>query len=193
MASRIIIIAAVFFVAVTLLYFTSASAVSYDMSKSTAKQDSIGDLAVRLSVASASSTIRVTVQNENPDQTISLLTWDSPLDPRALNTGTLTLEDAENGEEIPGPGIKLNRLLPPPRDALVEIAPKGSFSQEITLRSPWIPTDGRSVRVTMSGTWKAVWRKPTAEITDDELASMTGDEVLSGEFRSEALELQLDD
>ncbi|GAB7354241.1 hypothetical protein MBLNU459_g4778t2 [Dothideomycetes sp. NU459] len=65
------------------------------MATSDAVQGSIKDLEIRLLAKPGSSIIQVVVHNDSPTYTYSLLTWDTPIDPKAINTGILTLENSE--------------------------------------------------------------------------------------------------
>lgn len=161
------------------------------LSNSPFNMGSAHPLQIQLSAGSENSTLACTIRNSDPDHAISFLLWDTPFDPTAKNTGVLTLRNAETGAEIPSPGMKLNRQMPPSRDAVVEIAPKSSSEREISLSSPWIPTDGGKYLVGVEGTWRAVWRKPAVEITDDELTALKGDEAMRGGFSSKAVEMTL--
>ncbi|KAG9589622.1 hypothetical protein KCU77_g9053, partial [Aureobasidium melanogenum] len=162
------------------------------MSSSSHEQSTAQDLKVRLSSGSSPSVIKVTVENESQTHTYSLFTWDTPLDEQALNIGALIIEDAKTGEAVPGPQMKVNRKLPPPRDAVVEVSPQSIVSREIKLSFPWLPKDGKVYRVQVQGSWKAVWAKPASQITDEELSKMTGDNhLLEQNILSESVELQL--
>ena len=58
------------------------------------------------------------------------------------------------------------------------------------MSSPWIPTDGKKYQVGVNGTWRAMWKKPAAEVTDGELAALKGD-AMPGDFGSETVEMTL--
>ncbi|KAK6000205.1 hypothetical protein QM012_003837 [Aureobasidium pullulans] len=162
------------------------------MSSSSVEQSSTRDLKVRLSSGSSPSVLKVTVENESRSHTYALLTWNTPLDEQAFNIGALTLEDAKTGQAVPGPQMKVNRKLPPPRDAVVEVSPQSAVSREVKLSSPWLPTDSKVYRVQVQGPWKAVWARPASQITDEELSNMNGDSHLLQEtIRSESVELRL--
>lgn len=148
-------------------------------------------LQVELTAGSENTTVACTIRNTDSEHTISFLTWDTPFDPTAVNTGVLALRNAETGTDIPSPGMKLNRKMPPPRDALVEIAPKSSAEHELNLSSPWIPTDGKKYQVAVHGTWRAIWQKPATQVSDEELAALKGDEAMQGMFDSESVEMTL--
>jgi len=153
--------------------------------------ESTSPLGVKLSAGPENSTVACNIRNNDAEHTISFLTWDTPFDPLAVNTGVLTLKDAESGAEVPSPGMQIRRMMPPPRDVLFEIAPGSSAERELNLSSPWIPTDGKKYQVAVNGTWRAMWKKPAAEVTDEELAALKGDEAMQEGFDSEAVEMTL--
>lgn len=191
MALRTVTLSLLCFFAVVAIY-NSGVLTSSNMSSSSQERSSTRDLRVRLSSGSSPSVLKVTIENESQIHTYSLFTWDTPLDEQALNIGALTLEDAKTGEAIPGPQMKVNRKLPPPRDAVVEVSPQSTVSTEINLSFPWLPKDGKVYRVKVQGPWKAVWAKPATQITDEELSQMSGDNhLLEGGIRSESTELRL--
>ena len=107
--------------------------------------ESTSPLGVKLSAGPENSTVACNIRNNDAEHTISFLTWDTPFDPLAVNTGVLTLKDAESGAEVPSPGMQIRRMMPPPRDVLFEIAPGSSAERELNLSSPWIPTDGKKI------------------------------------------------
>jgi len=174
--------------------FLGTLATIYHLSSSTSQTSFImpPNQAVAVSLSSAQNplTIKVTIRNDSKDKPFSFLTWDSPFDPQAVNTGVLCLKDAETGSTIEGPGMKLNRMLPPPRDELVEIAPGSSATKELGLKSPWIPTDGKKYQLHMRGNWRAAWTKAKADVSDGELEAMGSDGTESA-FESDSLEVQL--
>ncbi|CAD0110658.1 unnamed protein product [Aureobasidium uvarum] len=161
------------------------------MSSSSHERSSTRDLKVQLSPGSSPSVLKVTIENQSQTQAFSLFTWDTPLDEQALNIGALTLEDAKTGKAVPGPQMKVNRKLPPPRDTVLEVAPQSTASREVHLAFPWIPKDGKVYRVQVQGSWKAVWAKPASQVTDEELSEMAGDSQLEEKIRAESVELQL--
>ena len=186
MALRTAILATTCFCTLATLYYLSTSQTAIMSST----QAPLGDVAISLSSAQSPLTVKVTIRNDSPDKTFSFLSWDSPFDPQAINTGVLCLKDAETGNTIESPGLKLNRMLPPPRDELVEISPGSSASKELGLKSPWIPTDGRKYQLHMRGNWRAAWAKAAADVSDRELEAMGGD-VSSSAFESDSVEMQL--
>lgn len=180
------VIASTLAVCVTVYYLSmTAPVIDMDKSQISTSAPSVDNLIVRLSKSEQQETrtIHLSILNENT-RPVTLLTWDTPLDPSALSTGILQIVDASTGEIIPGPGLKLNRLLPPPRDALVTILPGSTVEKELELKAPWLARKGRSVTVLAEGSWRAVWTKSAEDISDEELAAMTGEEVMTGPFGS---------
>ncbi|KAK4497751.1 hypothetical protein PRZ48_010404 [Zasmidium cellare] len=169
-------------------------ATSAESAKDAASQGnpSTKDLVVSLTDGGTknSSSVEVTIENMNPEYTLTFLKWDSPLDKSSLNSGVFTIHDVANGDEIPSPGIKVSRILPPSREDLVEVRPSSSVSAKVELKAPWIPADGREVKVEVQGQWRAVWPRSKAQVQDEELRATSGDDVLKGPFQGEQM-LQL--
>jgi hypothetical protein len=186
MALRTAILATAFFGTLATFYHLSSST-PFTMSPN---QAPLSDVAISLSSAQSPLTVKVTIRNDSPDKPFSFLSWDSPFDPQAINTGVLCLKNAETGSTIESPGMKLNRMLPPPRDELVEIALGSSASKELALKSPWIPTDGKKYQLHLRGNWRAAWAKAAADVSDRELEAM-GSDGTEGAFESDSLEMQL--
>lgn len=141
-------------------------------------------LSVRLSTTPERK-LKITIANHDSREPRTFLSWDTPFDSRALDMGILTLKDAASGKRLPSPGLKVNRKLPPPRDDLVEVAAGGHVSKEIELKAPWLPRDGRKVQVAAEGEWKAVWKKSSDAVKDNELAEFGGEAAIRGEFCSD--------
>lgn len=192
MAARTAILAtAVLGTLATLYHFSSSSQPDILPSMASDASSSQG-ISVELAAAEAPLTVRVTIRNDSPDRAFSFLTWDSPFDPQAINTGVFSLKDAQSGAELEGPAMKINRMLPPPREDLVEIKPGSSATRELGLASPWVPTDGKTYQIQAQGSWRAAWVKHAADVSDQELEAMGVDGDLASAFRSGALELKLE-
>ena len=189
MALRTAIAATAFLGTIATLYHVTTSQTSV-MASLSPDQTPLSDVSVELSSADAPLTIKVTIRNDSPDKAFSFLSWDSPFDPQAVNTGVLSLKDAETGDEIQGPGMKLNRMLPPPREDLVEISPGSSATKELGLKFLWVPTDGKKYQIQLRGSWRAAWSKAAADVSDQELESM-GSDGPPKSFASGQLEMQL--
>ena len=196
MATRVSFAALLCSIAVTAthIHHPSSLATSVPSGSSSATSPEMASpesLQVQLAAGPENTTVTCTIRNTDSEHSITFLTWDTPFDPTAVNTGVLTLTDAETGADIPSPGMKLNRKMPPSRDALVEIAPKASAERELNLSSPWIPTDRKKYQVAVNGTWRAVWQKPATQVSDEELAALKGDEAMTGGFESGSVEMVL--
>lgn len=132
--------------------------------------------------AGKKSTVRISVRNADSSTAFTVLRWDTPLDKSAFRTGALVMLDADTKEPFHGPGLKLNRMLPPTPEDLIEIPPLGTASQEFTLTEPWMPED-RDVKIQGQGSWKAVWPRSKMSLSDEEQQTLAGSDMLSGEFQ----------
>lgn len=151
----------------------------------------IEDLEVSLSSREQQQTVKATVRNVSSSTTYTILNWDTVLDTLSLlATGTLKLRLKSSEQAIEGPGVLARRVMPPRREDLVEIAPKSEVSNEVMLKGPWLPQDAEAYIVRAVGSWRAVWRKPLAEIADAELDSIQG-EIAEGRFESNDLVVSL--
>ncbi|OCK85694.1 hypothetical protein K432DRAFT_377463 [Lepidopterella palustris CBS 459.81] len=135
--------------------------------------------------------LQVTLRNTHPSSAITVLKWDSPLDPQAPNLGVFRITNAATGEDVDIPRLMVNRLLPPSRDALQDIAAGSEYSTEVVLDKSWMPSDRwTKYKVKVAGRWKAVWAKPVQDIDANELESLGGgNEAMTGEFSSEEIDL----
>lgn len=127
----------------------------------------------------------IELSNTSADRAVTFLSWDTPFDPRALDLGVVVLSDADSGEEFPGPGLKLNRKLPPSLDDLVEIAPGQTMRRELPLKGFWLPEKDTRIRVHARGEWKAIWTASKAQISEADLKTLAGERVGRGTFESE--------
>jgi hypothetical protein len=120
-------------------------------------------------------TIIATVTNLHDSTTVTLLTWDTPFDEKALLLGLFEIRDVEHGHTIPSPGLKLNRKLPPPKEAFLEIAPRHAIAKEIVLEGAGVQLEkGSKYEVRAKGKWKAVWQASVADIGYGNLQKMGG-------------------
>lgn len=134
-------------------------------------------------------TIVATVTNMHESTTITLLKWDTPFDDQAMLLGLFQIKNTEDGTILPPAGIKLNRQLPPPEDAFLEIAPRHAITKEIVLGGPGARLrKGRKYEVQVKGSWKAVWQASVADVGYQNLQKMGGGTgVVSFEFESNAV------
>lgn len=113
--------------------------------------------------------ISVSVKNTHPSEVVTILKWESPLDPAALGLGLVSVTPAGATEPIPIKALKISRAMPPGAESLVTLAPGESATNTIELREPIVPgsvwTSGDPATVCLSGRWMAVW----PGVTKDEL------------------------
>lgn len=177
---------------VSLILFAACASIYYlttDVITSPAAVDpamaTIKDLQVELTaLEELPSRLKVTVRNSHASCPITFLTWDTPLDASAVNTGVLSITNADSGESIPGPGLKLSRQLPPSREDLVELPAQKMIEKQIELNVPWLPKDVRVVDVHGEGSFRAIWPKAEKDVSDEELKALGGENALTGTFAS---------
>lgn len=149
--------------------FSATSTASIMTSASSASPDSPAqhlEVAVR---QTDERTLVVTVTNQAPATTLTLLTWDTPLDPLAPKLGLLQFVPAGADEPIPYDGLQVRRRFPPEADALATLAPGQTLEAEIELRSPFAPVDslaGKKATVLCQGRWPGVWDAAKFEMGD---------------------------
>lgn len=124
--------------------------------------------------------LQVTVRNI-VDHTITLLNWNSPLDPDAGMLGIFYITDTESGENTQGLTVNFARLLPPTADSLVEIPGGGTADNSVQIQGLDLVA-GRAYEVEAKGKWKGVWDLPLSDVTGDILETMQG--ASTGEFSS---------
>ncbi|KAK7702039.1 hypothetical protein SLS64_009900 [Diaporthe eres] len=151
-------------------------------------------LEISLSQASATATpsLSVSVKNTHPSTLLTMLKWDSPLDPLALQLGLASVTPAGASAPIDMPTIKVSRAMPPGADSLVTLQPGESASSVVELRDMFVPKDtwaqGKA-KVSMKGRWAAVWPGLSKDELLEDLRKLSalgggGDGVLTGEWES---------
>lgn len=158
------------------------------------------NLEVSLSQASAAATpsLSVSVKNTHPSTPVTLLKWDSPLDPLALQLGLISVTATGASAPIDMPTIKVSRAMPPGADSLVTLKAGESASSVVELREAFVPKDTWAqgpAKVSMKGHWGAVW---PGLLKDDLLGDLEklralgggGDGVLTGEWESPTKEIE---
>lgn len=120
---------------------------------------------------------------------MTLLKWDTPFDDKALLLGIFDIKNVKTGEMLPNLNIKLNRLMPPPRDAFLEIKPRNAITKEIVLFEPGTKLEkGVEYEIQAKGRWKAVWHASVRDIGDENLKKMGGGTgVMTWDFESEVV------
>ncbi|UNI20605.1 hypothetical protein JDV02_006676 [Purpureocillium takamizusanense] len=118
--------------------------------------------------------VRATVTNNN-DHPVTVLTYQSPLDPAALALGLLAITPAGASRPLELPVVKMSRQWPPRGDALVSLDAGASASRDLVLEEPKVPADklGEEATVVLEGKWMAVWPKARSELSDEEIDKST--------------------
>lgn len=135
-------------------------------------------------------TLALSVRNNNPFP-ITILAWDSPLDPLALQLGLLAITPFQSSTPLDVPEIKVARKNPPNEESLVEVgARETSPENEVVFKEMLVGKLLKDLQVdkasvTCQGTWRAVWAASKSELGEDSLQKMGADgKAVSGEFRS---------
>ncbi|KAL2864996.1 uncharacterized protein BJX67DRAFT_383217 [Aspergillus lucknowensis] len=130
--------------------------------------------------------IQVAVHNHAASP-VTLLSWGSPLDPRANLLGVFEIRDAATGEAVALDTVKFARKLPPPAEDFVEIPPGEAAEVEVTL--PRVPlVEGRPYAIQAKGWWQAVWEQPLGDVPAGDREKLAG--ALRGSFESSAVEIR---
>ncbi|KAL8383451.1 hypothetical protein RB595_010582 [Gaeumannomyces hyphopodioides] len=162
-----------------------------------ASPDVLSKLTVSVSQSATSPpTLAVKVVNGN-DVPVTVLTWDSPLDPAALSLGVVHITPAGAAAPLELPTIMFRRLMPPAPESLVTIEPGAAVEREMVLKDEVVPADklfgsgGAPARVTLKGRWTCVWVKRRADISEESLDRTSGaDDAVEGEFESNETEVK---
>ncbi|KAF1849333.1 uncharacterized protein K460DRAFT_404564 [Cucurbitaria berberidis CBS 394.84] len=163
-------------VAITLLgtfyIYQSDTPTSFTMSsKGSSASNGVPGLEFKLSQISRNPpSLLVTLKNTHPDTPYSVLRWGTPLDPSALNTGVFSILDHDSGDEVPQVVLQINRLMPPPQEELITVAPGTEEEIEVVFDKPWMPQEKPAkYKVKAEGEFKGVWGKYGSEVTEEEL------------------------
>ncbi|EEH39929.1 hypothetical protein PAAG_02118 [Paracoccidioides lutzii Pb01] len=116
--------------------------------------------------------LSVAIRNNIPNQAITLLKWNTPLDPQANVLGIFEVREAESGKLVTSLIVKISRKLPPTQDDLVEIPANGVKETQVTLK-PMSLDHGAQYKVSAKGRWQAVWAGGVDDVTADQLAEFS--------------------
>ncbi|KAI1389182.1 uncharacterized protein F4822DRAFT_405255 [Hypoxylon trugodes] len=182
-----------------LLYrYTGTSDINSPKSITTIKMTDSTDVISKLTVSirQVSSTsppklaIAVTNANSSP---VTILTWNSPLDPLALQLGLVSFvpTGSDNEEAVHMPKIQIRRKMPPGPESLVTIGAGQTREQELELRQPIVPLEklrGRPFSVVCKGEWTGVWLSEADGVSKASLEKAgASDDAYKGTFESEAV------
>ncbi|KAG7128187.1 putative secreted protein like [Verticillium longisporum] len=201
---RAAIIVFTFVAAITLWRYSSGSPTSTTTASRTAPDspamaaskdhaDALSKLAVDIrQTATSPPTLAVKVIN-NYDSPLTILTWESPLDPAAIALGLLSITPAGADKPLDLPIVQFRRVMPPEPDNLVTLQPGESRGQDLVLKEPAVPVGelGGKASIYIKGSWSSVWPTTADKLTPEELEKLQfGDSVLSGgEFKSDVIEV----
>ncbi|KAF6811236.1 hypothetical protein CMUS01_13306 [Colletotrichum musicola] len=157
----------------------------------------LDSLQVSISQSSASPpSISVSVKNTHPDTAVTVLKWNSPLDPIIFGLGQVSITPHGASEPIPAHAIKVSRKMPPGPESLVTLRPGESAENVVELGEPRVPGnvwDAGSAKVALKGRWMAVWPGLTTEelLQQPEKLQSVGAGVgsLTGDWESETIEV----
>lgn len=183
------------------LFSTAAAGTTYHVDKMAAvaePADPIPGLVVTLSQVERASppAFRATITNNNP-RTVSLIDYDSPLDTISVALGHVELTASVPGAKpVHIDPIMVNRLWPPPMDAIVEIAGGGgSVSADIPISPQTVSYQDLGARFTVQvrGKWMAVFDRPKSEITREFLKDVPSTpDTYQGSYESDKIEMLID-
>lgn len=129
---------------------------------------------------------KFTVTISNPTtQPITVLTWNSPLDPKAAVSGIFKAVDVGDPDQaiVEGPKIMFRRVTPPPKTDLVEILAGGNAVAEVVL--PNFPFEsGKSYKMRVEGRWMSAWSVKKDKVTEDMLEAFGAGDEMVGDFCS---------
>jgi hypothetical protein len=130
--------------------------------------------------------LRVTITNLHPSTSLTLLSWDTPLDPYGLESGAFEITERDSKTRILNVGPKTRHNGPPKRDAFIELEPQHAVTKDITLEGPKLPFQkGREYDIQARGHWKVVWHASVEDVGEKALklsAGATG--IMSWEYES---------
>ncbi|KAF2799334.1 hypothetical protein K505DRAFT_321222 [Melanomma pulvis-pyrius CBS 109.77] len=168
-----------------LVYSPSLSDFSMPGSDSMASQGVPGLEFTLSQISKSPPSLLVTLKNNNPSSTYTILKWNTPLDPHAANLGVFKLVDAETGKELKTDVLMLRRKMPISQDDLQEIAPGTEHATEIVFSQPWMPETPGKYKVRVEGVFRGVWEKAVGDVKENELAAYTESPYNNFPFASE--------
>ncbi|CAG9984787.1 unnamed protein product [Clonostachys byssicola] len=168
------------------LYNTAWNLPQFDLVNHEPAMTTITGLKLSLSHTPGSSPpeIVATVTNDNAFP-VSILKYESPLDPLVLALGKLQLTPAGADAPLDLPKIAVRRVWPPTRDQLVTLEPGQSQQNPVPLREQVVPPSDLvgEVSIELKGRWQAVWSKRKEDIDDSSLENPNiSPEVERGEY-----------
>ncbi|EEP83033.1 predicted protein [Uncinocarpus reesii 1704] len=131
--------------------------------------------------------LEVTVHNDDAESTMTILGWNNPLDSMAVILGVFEIHDKETGNLVEMDRIQVSRMLPPPPEQLVEIAPRASEKLHVVLTGVSL-SPGRMYSIRAKGWWQSIWHLSKDEVIEKYLKDQSG--AVSGDFLSNSVEVK---
>ncbi|KAI0008994.1 hypothetical protein F4779DRAFT_411716 [Xylariaceae sp. FL0662B] len=124
---------------------------------------------------------------------VTILSWNSPLDPLALQLGLLSFIPAGSDGPVEIPKIQVRRQMPPGRESFMKIEAGQTKEQELELREPIVPLEklGGRVSVVCKGYWLGVWPSSSSvleSVLEEEEAS---EGASRGSFESQVIYIEI--
>lgn len=136
-------------------------------------------------------TLAIKVTNKGP-KPVTILRWDSPLDPLVLQLGHLSITPSGDKKPLDIPTIKVSRKFPPDEASLVSIEPGASKENEVELKKMIVPPEklqGGKTAVKCQGEWRSVWATARADLSKEAIENDEG--AASGPFESDGVEIEV--
>ena len=163
--------------------------------KMTSSEDPQPQLTVSLHQTSESTPgviIKVTNDGNVP---VTILKWESPLDPLALQLGLFILTPVEATKPLDLAVIKVSRQLPPDEASLVTIDPGESKENGVVFKESVVPVDQikGKLAVICKGRWMSLWLGRRSELSAETIGNLgAGDpSPLGGDFESNSIEIEI--
>ncbi|KAK7980315.1 hypothetical protein PG989_012772 [Apiospora arundinis] len=121
------------------------------------------------------------------DKALTVVTWNSPLDPIVLKLGLIDLIPSGSSEPIQIHAIQVRRKMPPESDSLVTIKPGEKKENVLEVGEPVVSLEKLKGKMTVrcKGTWMGVWTAD--EFKTEELEKIgSAEETQFGDFEAEA-------
>ncbi|KAI2616226.1 hypothetical protein GGR54DRAFT_610043 [Hypoxylon sp. NC1633] len=135
--------------------------------------------------------LAVTNKHSGP---VTVLSWNSPLDPLAVQLGLISLTPAGSDGPVQIPTIQVRRRMPPGPESLVTIGAGQTKEQQLELKAPMVPLDelrGRA-SVVCKGEWMSIWLAETNTVPKDSLENAgASEDAFRGPFQSETVDIEL--
>lgn len=157
----------------------------------------LSQLHVSLSQASSKSppAVSIKVTNNSPSP-VTILSWESPLDPLALSLGLFSITPEGASEPMEIDRVMVSRKTPPGDDSLISLGPGESRENQVVLKEILVPAEklkGKKSKVEVKGRWMGVWPKPRGELSGDAIEKGAhGGGAVAGTFASDSIEIEVD-